>query len=156
MEKLTIKTEEAINAYKVLSTAKYSKMDDCDKIKAWKIARVLKPIADKFDDDTRDAAETFKPSADFGEKLQKAQEFERMTKVKDFDASKLPMGVAEYDAFVKEFQKYKKLIDEAIKEFAEKEVEVEFEKLTEDAFCKLMASNDWTIEQVTKIGMIVV
>ena len=55
MEKQTIKTEKVLNAYRVLSTAKYGKMDDGDKIKVWKIARTLKPVADKFEDDSKDA-----------------------------------------------------------------------------------------------------
>ena len=75
MEKQTIKTEKVLNAYRVLSTAKYGKMDDGDKIKVWKIARTLKPVADKFEDDSKDAAEKFKPSEDLSGRLQKAQEF---------------------------------------------------------------------------------
>lgn len=156
MEKQTIKTEKVLNAYRVLSTAKYGKMDDGDKIKVWKIARTLKPVADKFDDDSKDAAEKFKPSEDFTERLQKAQEYEQKIKDANLDASTLPMGAAEYGEFVKEFQKYNKLVGDAIKEFADKEVELEFEKLTEDAFGKLMASNEWTMEQAMEIGMLIV
>lgn len=156
MEKQTIKTEKVLNAYRVLSTAKYGKMDDGDKIKVWKIARTLKPVADKFEDDSKDAAEKFKPSEDFSERLQKAQDYERMVKDGNADMTKLPMGAAEYGEFVKEFQKYNKLVGDAIKEFADKEVELEFEKLTEDAFGKLMASNEWTMEQAMEIGMLIV
>ena len=97
-----------------------------------------------------------KPSEDFADNLQKAQEFERMTKEKDFDASKLPMGAAEYNAFLKEFQDYNKLVSDAVKEFADKEVELVFEGISEDAFGKLMASNEWTMEQVIEIGMLIV
>lgn len=156
MEKQTIKTEKVLNAYRVLSTAKYGKMDDGDKIKVWKIARTLKPVADKFEDDSKDAAEKFKPSEDFSERLQKAQDYERMVKDGNADMTKLPMGANEYGDFVKEFQKYNKLVGDAIKEFADKEVELEFEKLTEDAFGKLMASNEWTMEQAMEIGMLIV
>lgn len=161
MEKQTIKTEKVLNAYRVLSTAKYSKMADEDKIKVWKIARTLKPVADKFEDDSKDAAEKFKPSEDFSERLQKAQDYERILKEENAkgnkaDMTKLPMGAAEYGEFVKEFQKYNKLVGEAVKEFADKEVELEFEKLSEDAFGKLMASNEWTMEQAMEIGMLIV
>ena len=161
MEKQTIKTEKVLNAYRVLSTTKYGKMDDGDKIKVWKIARTLKPVADKFEDDSKDAAEKFKPSEDFSERLQKAQDYERILKEENAkgnkaDMTKLPMGANEYGDFVKEFQKYNKLVGDAIKEFADKEVELEFEKLTEDAFGKLMASNEWTMEQAMEIGMLIV
>lgn len=156
MEKQTIKTEKVLSAYRVLSTAKYSKMADEDKIKVWKIARTLKPVAEKFEDDSKDAAEKMKPSEDFDDKLQKAQEYERMVKDKDADMTKLPIGAAEYGAFIKEFQQYNKLVGDAIKEFADKEVEVSFDRLSEDAFGKLMASNEWTMEQTMEIGTLIV
>jgi hypothetical protein len=35
-------------------------------------------------------------------------------------------------------------------------VEVEFDALSEDAFGKLMASNEWTMEQTLEIGMLIV
>lgn len=155
MGKQTIKTEKVLSAYRVLSTAKYTKMDDADKIKVWKIARALKPVATKFDEDSKDASEKFKPEG-FDENLRKAQEYERVTKDANADASKLEMGAAEYNAFIKELQKYNKLVGDAIKEYADKEVEVSFDKLSEDAFGKLMASNEWTMEQTMEIGMLIV
>ena len=152
MEKQTIKTEKVLAAYRVISTAKYSKMDDGDKIKVWKIARILKPVADKFDDDSKDAAEKFKPSEDFDERLQKAQDYERTIRNTEKDSEE---RAAEYGKFVGEFNAYKKLMDDAIKEFADKDVEVEFEKLSEEAFGKLMASNEWTMEQAMVLGDII-
>ena len=154
MAKKTIKTEKALTAFRVLNTAKYSKLADDDKIKVWKIARAIKPVADKFDEDSKDAAEKFKPSEDFNEKLQKAQEFERMRNAKE-DMTNAPIGAAEYGEFIKEFQKYNKLVADAIKEFADKEVELEFDVLSEEAFGKLMASNEWTVEQALEIGQII-
>lgn len=154
--KTKITTEKVLNAYRIISGAKYTKMDDADKIKVWKIARALKPVATKFDEDSKDAAEKMKPSEDFADNLQKAQEFERITKEKDFDASKLPMGAAEYNEFIKKLQDYNRLVGEAVKEFADKEVEIEFEPLSEESFGKLMASNEWTMEETVEIGMLIV
>ena len=57
----TLKTEKVLSAYQVLSTAKYGKLDDADKIKVWKIARQMKPVAEKFEDDSKSAAEAMKP-----------------------------------------------------------------------------------------------
>lgn len=54
------------------------------------------------------------------------------------------------------FQNYNRLVADAVKEFADKEVEIEFEPLSEDAFGKLMASNEWTMEQTVEIGMLIV
>ena len=153
---IKVKTEKVLVAFNVLNTAKYTKMDDADKIKVWKIARALKPVATKFDEDSKDAAEKLRPSEDFADNLQKAQEFERITKEKNFDASKLPMGAAEYSEFIKKLQDYNRLVGEAVKEFADKEVEIEFEPLSEESFGKLMASNEWTMEQTVEIGMLIV
>ena len=152
MTQKKMKTEDVLKAYQVISTAKYSKLDDADKIKVWKIARAMKPIAEKFREDSEDAQEKMKPTEDFDQQLMKAQEYEREIRKTDFDATKLPMGASEYGKFVEEFKAYQKLVNETIKEFAEKEVTVEFEPLTEDAFGKLMASNDWTLEQVATLG----
>jgi hypothetical protein len=155
MKELTIKTEKVLGAYQVLNTAKYTKLDDGDKIKVWKIARAMKPIATKFDEDSKDAAEKMKPEG-CDEKLHDAQEYERVTKDVSADASNLKMGAAEYNAFINTLKGYNKLVTDAVKDFADKEVSVSFEPLSEDAFGKLMASNDWTMEQTVEIGMFIV
>ena len=152
--KKTIKTEKVLAVWQVLGSAKYTKMEDADKIKVWKISRVLKPIAEKFDEESKDAAEKLKPTEDFSERLQNAQEYEHVSKDANADATKLKMGAAEYGEFINELQNYNKLVSDAVNGFAEKEVEVEFEPINEDAFGKLMASNDWTFEQVMAINLI--
>ena len=151
MTQKTMKTEDVLKAYNVISTAKYGKLDDADKIKVWKIARAMKPIAEKFREDSEDAQEKMKPNEDFDQQLVKAQQYEVEIRKEECDASKLPMGAAQYHEFVEEFKAYQKLVNDAIKEFAEKEVEVSFEPLTEDAFGKLMASNDWNMAQVVAL-----
>jgi hypothetical protein len=155
MTQKKMKTEDVLKAYQVISTAKYSKLDDADKIKVWKIARSLKPVAEKFREDSEDAQQKMKPNDDFDEQLMKAQEYEREIRKPDCDASKLPMGAAQYQEFVDEFKAYQKLVNDTIKDFAEKEVEVSFDPISEDAFGKLMASNDWTLEQVATLGEII-
>lgn len=150
-----VKTEKVLGAFNVLNTAKYAKMDDADKIKVWKIAIALKPIATKFDEDSKDAAEKLKPEG-FDDDMRKAQEYERVTKDKEADASKLEMGAAEYGEFIKKLKETNKLVADALKEFANKEVDIDFEPISEDAFTKLMASNDWTMEQAVMIGELIV
>ena len=155
MKKVTIKTEDALKAYNVLASAKYSKLEDADKIKVWKTVRGLKPVAEKFDEDSKDAAEKMKPTEYFDERMEKAQKYEMMMKQPDLDASKLPMGAAEYAAFVEEFKKYNKLVNDAVRDFADKEVEVEIETIKEDSFGKLMASNDWTMAQAMTLEVMI-
>ena len=150
MVKRTVKTSEILSVYNIISNAKYGKMDDADKIKVWKIARRLKPVATKFDEDSKDAAEKMKPYEDFDKKLQKAQEYERLRQKKEPTID--VMTTADYDAFIEDFKKYNQVVNDAIKEFADKEVKVEFDTISEDAFGKLLASNDWNMGQVTLIG----
>lgn len=155
--KKVIKTKNVLSAFNVLNTAKYGSMDDADKIKVWKIARALKPIATQFEEDSKDAAEKMKPEIEggFDDMLAKAQEYERLRRDPQADMSKSPIGAAQYDTFVAEFKKYNSLVEKSVKDFAEKEVELEFEPLTEDAFGKLMASNDWTMNQVCALAEII-
>lgn len=154
--KKVIKTSEALAAYNILNNAKYSNLEDGDKIKLWKITRALKPIATKFEEDNKDAAEKFKADIkDFDELLPKAQEYESLLR-SNGDMSKSPIGAAEYDAFIKEFKKYNSLVGKAVEEFANKKVELSFEPLSEDAISKLMTSNpDWKMAQVMAISDIV-
>ena len=152
---MTLKTDKVLKAYNIISQAKYTKLDDADKIKVWKIARALKPVATKYDEDTKDAAEKLKPEG-FDESLRKAQEYERIAKDKDANASGLEMGAAEYGKFIGELQKYNRLVNDAVREFADKEVELTFDALSEEAFTKLMNSNDWTMAQALAVGEIIV
>lgn len=147
-----VKTEMLLAVFNVLNTAKYGKLDDADKIKVWKIARQMKPIATKFEEETKDAAEKMKPGEEFDEQLQKAQQYEVEIRKPDCNAEKLPMGAAEYQAFITEFKNYQKLVSDAVKEYADKEVEIEFEPVSEEVFGKLMSSNDWTVDQTTTLG----
>lgn len=152
--KTKITTQDAFGAYNIINTAKYTKLDDADKIKVWKVARALKPIATHFEEDSKDAAEKLKPEG-FDENLPKAQEYERVLNEKG-DMETVAMSDDEYDKFIKSLKEYNELVNKAIKEFADKEVTLEFEPISEDAFGKLMASNDWNFEQAMKLGVLIV
>lgn len=152
MKKVKISTEKALTVYNILKGVGYQKMCDDDKIRLWKIARELKPVATKFDEDSKDAAEKLKPEG-FDEKLQNAQEYERVTKDPDADTSNLKMGAAEYGEFINgDWKNFNKLLSDAVKDFADAEVVLGFEPLSEDAFSKLMASNDLKMDQALILG----
>ena len=150
--KKQIKTEALLKVFNVLNGAKYGKMDDADKIRVFKIVRKLKPIAEVFEDESKDAAEKLK-FEDFDNLLEKAKEYE--AKVKK-DGEELPMTAEEYNKFISDFKDYNKLVGEAIKEFAERENELDFDGITEDAFNKLMNSNDWTFGQAAALEVIII
>ena len=67
------------------------------------------------------------------------------------------MTEAEYLAFINgDWAKFNKLLAKAVKEFADAEVELEFDALSEDAFAKLMASNDWKVDQVMTVADLII
>ena len=151
MEELKLKTKEIVSAYQVLGNASYEKMADEDKIKVWKIARLLKPIALKYEEDRADAQKSLVPDDGFMQEVQKAREYEKCLKE---GKTELPMTASEYGVIAEKFQKYMDLMTSALKEFADKEVDLQFEPLSEEAFSKLMASNNWTLKQVDNIEWI--
>ena len=148
--KKTVKTSVIINVYNVLSGAKYGAMSDADKIKLFKISRKLKPIAQQFEEDSRDCAEKMKPTEDFTDRLRRWQEYNQL---KSNNQPTIDiMTNAEHDAFTEEWNKYNELVGKAMKEYADKEVNVDFEPISEDALVKLMESNEWTLGHVAIVG----
>ena len=96
----------------------------------------------------------FAKDDDFDQKLQEAQEFERLRN-SGGDMSKAKMGAAQYEEFIAKFSEYNNLVRKAVEDFANKYVEVEFEALSEESFGKLMASNDWKMSEVMAISDII-
>lgn len=146
-----MKTIEIVEAYKTLSQAKYQKMNDDGKVKVWKITRLLRPIVVQFEEDFQDAKQKFIPDNEFMVRFGKAIQYEQDKKNKKISQ----ITDEEYQAIVKEYNEYNSLVNKAIKEFSEKEVELNFEHLSEDDFEKLIASNDWTISQLENIEFII-
>lgn len=148
MKKIKIRTDEAMVLYNILNNSRYGKLDDADKVKVWKITRSLKPVAKQFDEDSKDAAEKFKPSdyEKFTDDLQKYVEYQQRKGVG------CQMTLEEYQAFTPIYKNYQDQMNKALKEFSEKEVEVEFDTITEDAFTKFMNSNEWNFAQAVEVG----
>lgn len=151
--KKVLKTEHVMEAFNILNAATYKKLDDADKVKLWKIARAMKPVAKQFEEDSKDAAEKLKPE-NLDMQLERARDYEAKKQNGDDD---LPMTDAEYQAFIREvWSPFNTLVAKAVREFADKEVEIDFEPLSEEAFGKLMASNDWTISKADVIGNLII
>ena len=149
MKSLKLKVEKVMSAYRVLNEAKYQKLSDGDKVKVWKITRLLKPIATQCEEDIVDARQKMMPDKDFAENIQKAEQYERM--MKNNQTEGLPLTSEEYLEIAKKFKEYSDLLTKALKEPLEKEVELEIDTIGEDAFGKLMSSNDWNFSQVSDI-----
>lgn len=149
--KKKVSVAQAVNAYELLGSAKYQKMDDADKIKVWKITRLLRPLATRFSEDKADAIGRL-VSDSIRERLPKAQEYERISKE---GTGELPMTEGEYKAFLTEYAGSVTLVKKALDEILCQEEELDAEFLTEESFGLLMASNDWSMRQVEALEFMV-
>ena len=155
--KKTIKTERVLEAFNILKAAKSTKLSTDERIKVWKISRIMAPIAEKMEADTKDAAEKFKEGFEnFDERLAKAQEYMAKSKDKNVDAKSLPMGADEFEKFKEgDWKAYSQILKKALDEFAEKEVELAFEPVSEKTLIMLMESNDWTFEYLNILDFLI-
>ena len=154
MKKIRLTRDQLLAAFNILNAANYKQMDDGDKIKLWRIVRAMKPSATQFEEASKDAAEKLKPEG-IEAMLEKAREYEQ--KMKSGKADKLPLTEEEYQTWMREvWLPYSNLVNKAVGDIAQTEVEIEFEPLTEEAFGKLMASNDWKIQQADVVGELII
>ena len=151
MKSIELKTNDVLNAYTLLGNAKYQKLSDDDKIKVWKIQKALKPVAVAYYEETQDAEEKLKPSDTFDKDCQLGAQFEKAKA----NGEELPISKERYQELNAQFRNYIKLVSDALKESKEKIVKIDFEPLSEDAFGKLMASNDWTLKEVEHLDFII-
>jgi hypothetical protein len=144
------KAENVAQVFNILNAAKYSKLNDDERIALWKITRSMKPVATKLKDDIQDAAQHMKPSDDFDKRLALARQYEQAQRDgKEFDK----LNKEDYDAFIHEWRNYSKLVDTAVKEFADEDVEINIEPITEETLSRLMASNEsWTMEKAVIVS----
>ena len=151
MKSIELRTKEVAEAYNLISTAKYQKLSDDDKVKLWKISRKLSPIAEQYNKDVEDAKQRLLPSEDFPQRLQMGLKYQSL---RDSGEKDLPMTEEEFTKIAAEWNNYNAILDKALRDIAEEKQTIEINTITEDAFGGLMASNDWTFEQVGKLEFI--
>lgn len=144
-----VKTGTVAAAYQVLNTAHYGKLSDAEKIAVWKLLRAMKPVAVEFTDAVHDAEDKLKPVEDYEDRLLLAKEFETL------QGKDARMTHDEYFAFVTMHKEYRKTVGEAIKDLNDKEVSLDLVPVGEETFCRLMSSNNWTLEQAAVLGEII-
>ena len=132
---MTMTTNEIVGLYKVLSEAKLVKMEEADKYSVIKILRKLRPTAESFETYQKDARERLKPE-NWDEVIAKVQQWQNEgeeTTLTEEERRKINMAIMTYD----------RSVNSCIVEELNLEVDVEFNKLSEAAFEKLFASNEW-------------
>lgn len=127
-------------AYQVINSAKLTKMEDADKFKVIKAIRAMKPHVKAFEDLVKDAREKLKGDEHemMAKRAQQWQEEGSATTLTDEERMELNKYTTEYD----------KKVDECVREEAEKDIDLSFDKLSEDAFGKFIASNDFDVKTI--------
>ena len=143
MKSIELRTKEVSEAHSLISTARYQKLSDDDKVKVWKISRKLSPIAEQYSKDAEDAKQRLLPSEDFPQRLQMGLKYQSL---RDSGEKDLPMTEEEFSKIAAEWNNYNAILDKALRDRAEEKQTIEINTITEDAFGRLMASNDWTFE----------
>lgn len=141
-----MKTIEITKIYKLLNTAKLTKMEDSDKLKVIKILRSIRATAKGYEDFAGQVYEKIqgddhKAMTDRADKWNKSH---KGMKASDLSQAELE----ELESINGYFTSYNNRVEACLMEEAEKETEPTLDKISEDAFCKLVSSNDWTCEQI--------
>lgn len=153
MEKRSFTTKQLTECWMVLGAAKYGKLSDADKIKVWRLTRQLKPIATKYMEDVKDAQEKLSPDDGFFDEMRKAQQYEVAMQRGGGD---LPMNADEHKKFIDKKKTLDKLIEDALKDIADKQLEISFEPIGEETFAQLMSSNEWNLDQAIAVSEVIV
>lgn len=137
---MKMKVKEISGLFNILSKANLSKMDDADKYIVIKMLRKLRPVAEKYETDKKDAYERLRP--DNWEEVSEAS-----NKWREENGSRaLTEGEVSYILRVNEC-----LADEK-----EREENIDLPKLSEEAFQKLMAGNEWNNLLVMELSEMIV
>lgn len=130
---VTKKVNDIVTAHRLINTAKLGKMEDAEKYAIIKVARHIKKVGTDFDDFLKDAQEKLKPEG-FDRIVGKLQGKEKLT-----------------DAEQEAFNKYNKDVSECLRDELEKEVELDFEPLSEETVGRFIASNDFSMGEIFAI-----
>ena len=132
---MTKKVDDIVSLYNILKEAKLTKLADADKYTIIKILRKLRPTAEKFEEDKKDASERLKPE-NWEDIIAKAQQWQK-------EGEETTLTEEEKKEINATIIKYENSVRECIIEELNTEVEVDMPTISEAVFEKLMASNDW-------------
>lgn len=139
-------TREIVAAYGLLKDAKLTKMEDADKFRLIKTLRALHKAADDYEAFRNEALEKLKGEGHDGI-VAKAQQWQR-------EGDKTTLTAEERIGVNRYFAEYNSKVEQCLKEEAEAVRDIGAPALGEDAFGKLVASNDWTLGQMEALACV--
>lgn len=138
-----MKTKQVVEVYNTLNGAKLSKMEDKDKFLVIKAMRQLKPISTAYEEFVKDAQEKLKGD-DFEDIQKKAQKWQE-------EGENTSLSLEERREINTYLNGYNNKVVECLKEEVEKDNELNYEKISEDAFGKLVSSNDFDVKTIMNL-----
>lgn len=147
-----MKTIEAVKAYKTLKQAKLTKMDEADKLTVIKAMRALRPVAETYDKDTEEGRRALQDDR-FDDMQQKAQKHNEAIQEKKQDGLLSYSDLKELNDY---FTAYDKSVRKMQRELDDREQEITIDRLSEEAFGRLAASNDLTCEELETLFNVLV
>lgn len=141
-----MKLKQILDAYSRIENATATKLKEDDVIKLLKARKAMRPHVNEYKDFLKDAQDKFKPENwdDVQAKAQKWQQEGENTTLTE--AERIEVNRVGFE--------YNKKVQSAVKDELEKEIEIEFEKLSENADTRLMIENRWTPAQLEEIEML--
>lgn len=136
-----MKIKDIVSTYKTLGEAKVSSLEESEILKIVKARKAMRSIVEDFEAFLKDVQEKFKPEN--LEELQiKAQKWSELS-----DEEKMEIN--------KTFRQYEQAINAALLEEQEKEFELNIDKLSEESVSKLLKDNEWSINKLDEISIVV-
>ncbi len=136
-----MKTIEIVNAYHKLTAAKISKMENADKYRVIKAIRAIKPVATDYDEFTKDAQERLRGD-NHDEIVAMAQQWQR-------EGEETTLTIEDRTKVNEYLNDYNARVVACLQEEAERDHELNIEHLDEEAFGKLMESNEeWEVKDI--------
>lgn len=134
-----MKIDRIAMLYGLLKQSRTTKMEDLGRMKVLRIIKALRPAAMEYEADMKEAREKMKD-----------EKFETMTAKAEKWQTEGAKAIAEEEKIAVNayFARYQKKVNEAAAALASKAKKVEFDKLSNDEFLKLISSNDYTGEQM--------
>ena len=146
-----MKTIDIVNAYNVLNGAKLAKMQDADKFTVIRAMRALKPIQTDYEAAVRDAQERLKPE-DFDDLQKKAAEWNNAHKDKKL-TDLTPEERATLEGINAAYRDYTEKVEQCVRDLAETEKTLDYTRLSQDAFGKLLESNpEWKMQEILGVA----
>ena len=134
--------KQIVDAYNALGNAKTTKLDDAEKVKILKARKVMRPFVTEYEAFEKDCQEMHKY-----EGLEIDAELYNSVLNKSRQGKGNEVTEEEAKAWARVIE-YDQKINKSLNEEGIKEVELEFEKLSEGSDVKLMSANDWTPKQL--------